>query len=111
MNKIIMVNLINRANSIQCDAGCITLQVDDFVMVKTHYGLDIGKVSSIEETELPERDNGEKKQLMIIDRLATEIDLEMLCRQKEKEALDECRKMVDRLKFLLALPCLPYNYY
>jgi len=98
MNKIIMVNLIDRANNIQCDAGCISLQVDDFVMVQTRYGLDIGKVCSVEETELPETDIDKKSQLMIIDRVATEYDIEMLCRKKEKEALDECRKMVDRLK-------------
>lgn len=98
MSKIIMVNLINSANNIQCDAGCITVQIDDFVMVQTRYGLDLGKVTSVEETELPETNNGTENKLMIIDRVATECDIGMLCKQKEKEALDECKKMVDRLK-------------
>lgn len=98
MSKIIMVNLINRANSIQCDAGCLTVQIDDFVMVNTRNGLDFGRVTSVEEAELPETNNSVDKQLMIIERVATECDIEMLCKQKEKEALDECKKMVDRLK-------------
>jgi cell fate regulator YaaT (PSP1 superfamily) len=109
MGKIIVVNLVNGANSIQCDAGVMALQVDDFVMVKTQHGLDLGRVISVEASELSRLDDWTKSQLIMVDRLATKQDMEMVCRQKEKEALDECKKMVDRLKLDMKAIAVRYS--
>ncbi len=109
MSKKIMVNFVSGDNHIQCDAGNIALQVDDFVMINTHHGLELSRVISVEESQLAEPNTWTKKQLMIVNRRATEQDIEMFCQQKEKEALDECKEMVSRLKLDMKALAVRYS--
>jgi cell fate regulator YaaT (PSP1 superfamily) len=91
MNNIIGVKFRSRGKLVWCDAGEISPQVNDCVVVDSGHGLDVAKVVTLEVS--PRRD----EQLMKIVRLATAEDLEEARRSLEKEVLNKCKEMVAQL--------------
>jgi cell fate regulator YaaT (PSP1 superfamily) len=91
MANIIGVKFRARGKLVYCDAGEISLQVNDYVMVDTGHGLDVAKVITLEAPSQP----GE--QLMMVVRQAGAEDLEEARRNLEKEALSKCHEMAAQL--------------
>jgi cell fate regulator YaaT (PSP1 superfamily) len=91
MANIIGVKFRSRGKLVYCDAGEISLQVNDYVVVDTGRGLDVAKVITLEAPSHP----GE--QLMKVVRQAGAEDLEEARRNLEKEALIKCHEMAAQL--------------
>lgn len=91
MANIIGVKFRSRGKLVYCDAGEISLQVNDYVVVDTGRGLDVAKVITLEAPSQP----GE--QLMMVVRQAGAEDLEEARRNLEKEALRKCNEMAAQL--------------
>ncbi|MCJ7668954.1 MAG: stage 0 sporulation family protein [Dehalococcoidia bacterium] len=91
MANIIGVKFRSRGKLVYCDAGEISLQVNDYVVVDTGRGLDVAKVITLEAPSQP----GE--QLMMVVRQAGAEDLEEARRNLEKEALSKCHEMAAQL--------------
>lgn len=91
MANIIGVKFRSRGKLVYCDAGEISLQVNDYVVVDTGRGLDVAKVITLEAPSHP----GE--QLMKVVRQAEAEDLEEARRNLEKEALIKCHEMAAQL--------------
>jgi cell fate regulator YaaT (PSP1 superfamily) len=91
MANIIGVKFRSRGKLVYCDAGEISLQVNDYVVVDTGHGLDVAKVVTLEAQPQP----GE--QLMKVVRQAGVEDLEEARRNLEKEALGKCHEMAAQL--------------
>jgi len=91
MANIIGVKFRSRGKLVYCDAGEISLQVNDYVVVDTGRGLDVAKVITLEAPSQP----GE--QLMKVVRQAEVEDLEEARRNLEKEALSKCHEMAAQL--------------
>ena len=91
MANIIGVKFCPRGKLVHCDAGEISLQVNDYVVVDTGRGLDVAKVVTLEApSQLGE-------QLMMVVRQAEEEDLEEARRNLGKEALSRCNEMAAQL--------------
>jgi cell fate regulator YaaT (PSP1 superfamily) len=91
MANIIGVKFRSRGKLVHCDAGEISLQVDDYVVVDTRHGPEVAKVVTLEASSQP----GE--QLMKVVRKAEAEDLEEARQNLEKEALSKCHEMVAQL--------------
>jgi cell fate regulator YaaT (PSP1 superfamily) len=91
MANIIGVKFRSRGKLVYCDAGEISLHVNDYVVVDTGHGLDVAKVVTLEAQSQP----GE--QLMMVVRQAEAEDLEEARRNLEKEALIKCHEMAAQL--------------
>jgi cell fate regulator YaaT (PSP1 superfamily) len=91
MANIIGVKFRSRGKLVHCDAGEISVHVNDYVVVDTGHGLDVAKVVTLEAPSQP----GE--QLMMVVRQAKAEDLEGARRNLEKEALIKCHEMVAQL--------------
>lgn len=109
MNKIIKVRIFNNINTVQYDPRDIALQVNDYVMVDTCRGLELARVIAVKEFENADQGDEFRRPLMTVSRRATEEDMKEVCQRKEKEALAECRKMVERLKLELKTIAAQYN--
>lgn len=91
MANIIGVKFRARGDAVYCDAGEISPQVNDYVVVDTGHGLEVAKVANLEAPSQP----GE--QLMKIVRRATAEDLEEAWQNLGKEAVNKCKEMVAQL--------------
>jgi cell fate regulator YaaT (PSP1 superfamily) len=91
MANIIGVKFRSRGKLVYCDAGEISLQVNDYVVVDTGRGLDVAKVITLEAPSQPD------EQLMKVVRQAEAEDLEEARRNLEKEALSKCHEMAAQL--------------
>ncbi|MGA2670974.1 MAG: regulatory iron-sulfur-containing complex subunit RicT [Dehalococcoidia bacterium] len=91
MANIIGVKFRPRGKLVYCDAGEISLQVNDYVVVDTGRGLDVAKVITLEAPSHPD------EQLMKVVRQAEAEDLEEARRNLEKEALIKCHEMAAQL--------------
>jgi len=91
MANIIGVKFRSRGKLIYCDAGEISLQVSDYVVVDTGRGLDVAEVITL---EAPSQPGG---QLMVVVRRAEAEDLEEVRQNLEKEALNKCTEMAAQL--------------
>jgi len=91
MANIIGVKFRSRGKLVYCDAGEISLRVNDYVVVDTGHGLDVAKVVTLEAPSQP----GE--QLMMVVHQAEAKDLEEARRNLEKEALSKCHEMAAQL--------------
>jgi cell fate regulator YaaT (PSP1 superfamily) len=90
MTNIIGVKFRPKSKLVHCDAGEMSLQVNDYVVVDTGHGLEVAKVVTLEPQYQP------SEQLMVV-RQATAEDLEEARRNLEKEALSKCNEMADQL--------------
>jgi cell fate regulator YaaT (PSP1 superfamily) len=91
MANIIGVKFRSRGKLVCCDAGEISVQVNDYVVVDTDHGPQVAKVVTLEAPSEP----GE--QSMKVVRKAEAKDLEEARRNLEKEALGKCHEMVAQL--------------
>jgi len=91
MANIIGVKFRPRGKLVHCDAGELSLQVNDYVMVDTGHGLEVAKIVTLE----PPSQSSEG--LMTVVRLAEAEDLEISRRNLEKEALSKCNEMAAQL--------------
>jgi cell fate regulator YaaT (PSP1 superfamily) len=91
MASIIGVKFRSRGKLVPCDAGEISLQVNDYVAVDTDHGPEVARVVTLEAPSQP----GE--QLMKVVRKAEAKDLEEARQNLEKEALGKCHEMVAQL--------------
>jgi len=91
MANIIGVKFRSRGKLVYCDAGEISLQVNNYVVVDTGRGLDVAKVITLEAPSQP----GE--QVMKVVRQAEAEDLEEARRNLGKEALSKCHEMAAQL--------------
>jgi len=91
MANIIGVKFRPRGKLVYCDAGELSLQVNDYVVVDTGDGLDVARVVTLEAP------SQRGKQLMTVVRQAEEEDLEEARRNLEKEALNKCSEMAAQL--------------
>jgi cell fate regulator YaaT (PSP1 superfamily) len=91
MANIIGVKFRSRGKLVYCDAGELSLHVNDHVVVDTGRGLDVAKVVTLEARSQP----GE--QLTMVVRQAEAEDLEEARRNLEKEALSKCNEMASQL--------------
>ena len=94
MANIIGVRFRSRGKFVRCDAGEISLQVNDYVVVDTGHGLDVAKVITLEGLSQPSE---EGEQLMMVVRQAQAEDSEEARRNLEKEALNKCNEMAAKL--------------
>ena len=90
MTNIIGVKFRPKSKLLHCDAGEMSLQVNDYVVVDTGHGLEVAKVVTLEPQYQP------SEQLMVVRQAAAE-DLEEARRNLEKEALSKCNEMADQL--------------
>ena len=91
MANIIGVKFRSRGKLVGCDAGEISPQMGDYVVVDTGQGLDVAKVVSLgAPSQLGE-------ELMKVVRQANAEDLEEARRNLQKEALSKCREMAAQL--------------
>jgi len=91
MANIIGVKFRSRGKLVYCDAGEISPQINDYVVVDTDRGLDVAEVVTLEAPSQP----GE--QLMMVVRQAEAEDLEEVRRNLEKEGLSRCNEMAAQL--------------
>jgi len=91
MANIIGVKFRSRGKLVYCDAGEISLHVNDYVVVDTGHGLDVAKVVTLEAPSQPD------EQLMKVVHPAGAEDLEEARRNLEKEALIKCHEMAAQL--------------
>jgi cell fate regulator YaaT (PSP1 superfamily) len=91
MANIIGVKFRSRGKLVYCDAGEISPQINDYVVVDTGHGLDVAKVVTLEAPSQP------SEPLMMVVRQAAAEDLEEARRNLEKEALNKCHEMVAQL--------------
>jgi len=91
MASIIGVKFRSRGKLVYCDAGEISPQVNDYVVVDTGHGLEVARVVALEASPRPD------EQLMKIVRRATAEDLEETWQNLEKEAVNKCKEMVAQL--------------
>jgi len=91
MANIIGVKFRPKGKLVHCDAGEMSLQVNDYVVVDTGHGLEVAKVVTLEPQSQP------SEQLMMVVRQAEVGDLEEARRNLEKEALGKCNEMADQL--------------
>jgi cell fate regulator YaaT (PSP1 superfamily) len=91
MANIIGVKFRSRGKLVYCDAGELSLHVNDYVVVDTGRGLDVAKVVTLEARSQP----GE--QLTMVVRQAEAEDLEAARRNLEQEALSKCNEMASQL--------------
>ncbi len=94
MANMIGVRFRSRGKLVRCDAGELSLQVNDYAVVDTGHGLDVAKVITIEDLPQPSE---ESEQLMMVARQAQAEDLEEARRNMEKEALTKCNEMAAKL--------------
>jgi cell fate regulator YaaT (PSP1 superfamily) len=92
MANIIGVKFRPRGKFVYCDAGEISLQVNDYVVVDTGHGLDVAKVVTLEAPSKP------SEQLMVVVRQAEAEDLEEAWRKLGKEALSKCHELAAQLE-------------
>jgi len=91
MTNIIGVKFRPKGKLVHCDAGEMSLQMNDYVVVDTGHDLEVAKVVTPEPPSQP----GE--QLMMVVRQAEAEDLEEARRNLEKEALSKCNEMAAQL--------------
>jgi cell fate regulator YaaT (PSP1 superfamily) len=91
MANIIGVKFRPKGRLVHCDAGEMSLQVNDYVVVDTGNGLEVAKVVTLEPPSPP------SEQLMMVVRQAESEDLEEARRNLEKEALSKCNEMAEQL--------------
>ena len=91
MANIIGVKFSSRGKLVHCDAGEISLQVNDYVVLDTDHGPEVGKVVTLEAP------SQQGEQFMKVVRKAQAKDLEEARQNLEKEALGTCHEMVGQL--------------
>jgi cell fate regulator YaaT (PSP1 superfamily) len=91
MANIVGVKFRPRGKLVHCDAGEMSLQVNDYVVVDTGDGLEVAKVVTLEHPSQP------SEQLMMVVRQAEAEDLVETRRNLEKEALSKCNEMAAQL--------------
>lgn len=91
MANIIGVKFRPKGKLALCDAGELSTQVNEYVVVDTGQGLEVAKVATLEPTSHP----GE--QLMVVVRKAEAGDLEEFRQNLEKEGLTKCHEMAAQL--------------
>jgi cell fate regulator YaaT (PSP1 superfamily) len=91
MANIIGVKFRSRGKLVWCDAGELSLQTDDYVVVDTDRGPEVAKIVALEAPSQPDED------LMKVVRKAEAKDLEEARQNLEKEALKKCHEMVTQL--------------
>jgi cell fate regulator YaaT (PSP1 superfamily) len=91
MANIVGVKFRSRGRLVYCDAGEISLQVNDYVVVDTGHGLEVAKVIALEAPSQP------AEQLMRVVRQANAEDLDEFRRNVEEEALRKCHEMAAQL--------------
>ncbi|MHC1578977.1 MAG: PSP1 domain-containing protein [Dehalococcoidia bacterium] len=91
MANIIGAKFSPRGKLVRCDAGEISPQIGDYVVVDTGHGLEVAKVVGLgTPSQLGE-------ELMRVVRRANAEDLEEARRNVQKEALNKCREMATQL--------------
>lgn len=91
MANIVGVRFSSRGRLVHCDAGDLSLQVNDYVVVDTGQGLEVAKVVTLQVGSQP----GE--QFVKVLRKAETKDLDEARRILEREVLIKCREMVAQL--------------
>jgi cell fate regulator YaaT (PSP1 superfamily) len=91
MANIVGVKFRPRGKLVHCDAGEMSLQVNDYVVVDTGDGLEVAKVVTLEHP------SQQSEQLMMVVRQAEAEDLVETRRNLEKEALSKCNEMAAQL--------------
>jgi len=91
MANTIGVKFRSRGKLVYCDAGEMSVQVNDYVVVDTDHGPEAAKVVTLEAP------SQQDEQLMKVVRKAEAKDLEETRQDLEKEALIKCRELVAEL--------------
>jgi cell fate regulator YaaT (PSP1 superfamily) len=91
MANIIGVKFRSRGKLVYCDAGELSLQLNDYIVVDTGSGLDVAKVVTLGAPS----QSGEE--LMKVARPASTEDLAEARQKTEKEALRKCHEMAAQL--------------
>jgi cell fate regulator YaaT (PSP1 superfamily) len=104
MAKVIGVKFRSRGRLVYCDTGEISLQANDYVVVDTGHGMDVGRIVDLEAAPRP----GEE--LMTIVRRAEAADLDEARRNLETEALSKCHEMAAQLKLKMKPLAARYDF-
>ncbi len=91
MANTVGVRFRSRGRLIYCDAGEMSLQVNDYVVVDNDHGPEVAKVVTLEAPSQP------VDQSMRVVRKAEAKDLQEARQNLEKEALSKCHEMVAQL--------------
>ena len=92
MGKMIGVQFHPKDKLFYCDAGDMSLQAKEYVVLDTEHGLDLARVV------LPEAETGTLSQPLIkVVRRAQPEDLEKATQHSEEEALTKCKEMAAKL--------------
>jgi cell fate regulator YaaT (PSP1 superfamily) len=92
MANIIGAKFRSRGKLVYCDAGELSLQLNDYVVVDTDHGLEVAKVVTLEAPS----QSGDQL-LMKVVRPASPEDLDEARQKMEKEALRKCHEMAAQL--------------
>jgi cell fate regulator YaaT (PSP1 superfamily) len=108
MAEIVGVRFKRAGKVYYFDAGDIELKVDDYVVVKTARGLELGRVTIAPEQVVASKVS---KGLKPVVRKAEEEDIKQAQKleAKEAEALAECAKLIAKLKLPMKLLGAEYN--
>jgi cell fate regulator YaaT (PSP1 superfamily) len=91
MRNIVGVRFRSRGKTVYCDAGEMTVQAGDYVVVDAGGGLDVARVVTTDSPSSP------GDQLAIVIRRAETEDLEAAICSIRREALDRCRELAAEL--------------
>ncbi len=103
MKKVVGIQFNTWDKVYYFDPNKIELNVDDYVVVETQHGLDLGKVMEKKElTDEDEKKLGEIKQVL---RKADKQDLDSIIQNKEKkkEAIRVCKQLIKKHKLPIKL--------
>jgi cell fate regulator YaaT (PSP1 superfamily) len=104
MANIIGVKFRSRGKLVYCDAGEISPQVNDYVVVDSGHDLDVAKVVTL---EAPSQSS---EQLVTVVRQAEEEDLEEFRRNLEKEGLIKCHEIAAQLELEMKPQAARYDF-
>jgi len=103
MANVIGVKFRPKGKLVLCDAGELSLQVNEYIVVDTGHGLEVAKVATLEPT------SHQSEQLMIVVRQAEAVDLEKFRRSLEEEGLTKCHEMATQLELKMKPLAARYN--
>lgn len=105
-DNIIKARFEPRGELFYCDAGDISVQAGNHLLVETDKGPDVAKAII---TRIQARETNSDKALLKVIRIANSEDLEQARQEREKEALTKCREQVLQSHMDLKVILARYN--
>lgn len=105
MKRYVGINIRGSKKIFYFEAGALSLEIGDDVVVETERGVNIGTVRVLPTNELPKKLLAHKKSMKKVIHKAREDDYKRLAENKvkEDEAFQVCTRLIDELKMDMKL--------